>query len=397
MLAASAEIRRANVLRVVRDVYLRSPVSRAELTGFTGLSLASVASMVTDLLRAEFLSESEPDRSRPGRPFTRLAMNPARGLVLGIDVSATSVHAEIYNTNLVSLNQQHERLADGEGGDPEVVTAKLRSMISSLLAATPELPLLGAGVSVTGQIDVDNGIVTFSPSLGWRDVPFAAMVADIVSAPVYLDNDLKAMASAELWTADAPGTDNLVLVRVSNGVGAGIVLDGALYRGRANTAGEWGHTSVVYGGRDCPCGANGCLEAYVGAMGIIATLRELDPASALIDEDDTDATIGNIARAAQEGERAAREAVERTAEYLGVGLANIVNFVNPDLIVLTGEVCDLLGEQLRLAAEQTMRRQALAGPLAPVRIQRREGGLRSLVCRGGAVLALEGALQHATN
>jgi predicted NBD/HSP70 family sugar kinase len=221
-------------------------------------------------------------------------------------------------------------------------------------------------------------------------VPLRDLLSQQLEFPIHLDNPLMACTVAELWFGAARGSDDVVVVNLGTGVGAGIAVGGSLYRGATNTAGEWGHTTLVLDGRPCHCGALGCVEAYVGAPGIIRTLREIDPDSPLVQEDQT-AAIDAMARALAVGDPVAVEALRRTARYLGAAVGNLVNLLNPQVIVLSSWVAARLGESLLAAMKETVARHALPRPLQSTQIV-----LCPLVSNpvslGAATFALEGAL-----
>lgn len=184
--------------------------------------------------------------------------------------------------------------------------------------------------------------------------------------------------------------DDLLVLTLRAGVGAGIAVDGALYRGATNSAGEWGHTCLVRDGRECRCGRRGCVEAYVSTRGIASTVRELDAESPLLDPDE-DAVVSNVARAAAEGDAVATETVARTARHLGEAAADLLNLFNPQALVLGGRVADRLGEPL---LRQT--RDVIAAHALPATFQALTFRLSTVpdnpVSLGAATFALEGFL-----
>jgi len=208
---------------------------------------------------------------------------------------------------------------------------------------------------------------------------------------LYLDNPLRACAVAELWFGAARGRGDAVVVNLGTGVGAGLALGGGLHRGVSNSAGEWGHTTLVLDGRPCHCGNRGCVETYVGAPGIMLNLRELAPESALLHAEDQTATIDALARGVAAQDPVAVTVVRDTARYLGAGIADLVNLLNPEVIVLSSWVASALGEPLLADVREAVARHALHRPLGATEIV-----LSPIptdpVCLGAATFALEGAL-----
>ena len=169
-----------------------------------------------------------------------------------------------------------------------------------------------------------------------------------------------------------------------------------MLRGRTNSAGEWGHTVVVAGGRRCRCGARGCLEAYIGADGILQTVRELAPGSHLLRGDDQTATIAALAEGAASGDADSAAVLDQVAWYLGIGLAGIVNVLNPEVVVIGGWVSRHLGEVLLERARPHIRSQALAVPLVAATFEI-EHPRDNSVSLGAAATALEGYLLSLPN
>jgi predicted NBD/HSP70 family sugar kinase len=175
---------------------------------------------------------------------------------------------------------------------------------------------------------------------------------------------------------------------VATGIGAGIIADGSLYRGAGNSAGEWGHMTIELDGRLCRCGSRGCLEAYAGAPGIIASLREMVPRSPLLHENDQESTLAAIVDAALNGDFTATQVLKDTAHYLGVGIANLINLFNPQLILLGGWAGLQIGEYILPELRHFVERYALKQPLSLTRIDLCQLG-QDAVAMGAATLVLE--------
>ena len=236
----------------------------------------------------------------------------------------------------------------------------------------------------------------FAPNWNWRNIPLLEMLQGAIDAPLHLDNPLKALVLAELWAHPELGSQDFVVVNLGTGVGIGVALEGRLLRGCTNSAGEWGHTVVVAGGRQCRCGSQGCIETYVGAQGILQTLREVAPESTLLRGDDQAATVHALRDACAAGDAVAVEALERTAYYLGIGLAGIVNMLNPEVVILSSWVARDLGEQLLERARPHMVAHALTTPLLAASF-RVDTSPDDSVSMGAAAFALEGYLHSLSN
>ena len=389
----SQDIRRLNRFEVLRRFYAGTgAMSRQDLAAATGLSFATVANLTAELLEAGVLVEAGHEESGGGRPRARLAVNAERGALIGIDIAETAVHAELFDLALDVRHSVERPLPPGDVRPADVV-AQLALCVEELLSGseTPRARVLGAGVSVPGMVEREGGVSSFSPYWSWHEVPLRALLAERLGLPLWLDNPLRASTVAELWFGAGREVDDLVVLTLRAGVGAGIAVDGQLYRGFTNSAGEWGHTCLASDGRLCTCGTRGCVEAYVSTRGIAQTWRELAPDDERAAGPDDAATVAALARAAEQGDATATEAVDRTARYLGAAVANLVNLLNPRALVLGNQVVDLLGERLLTATYEAVTRHALPLPHRAATL-RRSAVPHNAVTRGAAAFALEGFL-----
>ncbi|MGW3955687.1 ROK family transcriptional regulator [Streptomyces sp. NPDC004752] len=395
MKRTSRDIRTANRYEVLRQIIAESPTSRQELAAATGLSLATVATLVGELLDLRMITEVGFEDSAGGRPRGLVAVNASGGVLIGVDIAETYVHVELFDLALDVLARADEDMRPSENRPAQVV-ARVAAAVGSVVAQAggEAARVLGVGVSVPGQVDRDNGIAEYAPNWGWRDVPLGDLLAEQLTYPLYLDNPLRACVVAELWFGAARGRGDTVVVNLGTGVGAGLALGGQLYRGVSNSAGEWGHTTLVLDGRPCHCGNHGCVETYVGAPGIMRNLRELNPRSALLYPEDQTATIDALARALAADDPVAARVVRDTARYLGAGIADLINLLNPEVVVLSSWVAARLGARLLGEVREAVGRHALRRPLAATEIV-----LSPIptdpVSLGAATFALEGALQSA--
>lgn len=387
----AADIRMANAFDVVRTLSASGDASRRELAERTGLSFQTVATICTQLLEHGVVSEVARSKAAAGRPTVRLALNPEHGRLLGIDLTETYVHVETFTSALDPVSATELEL-DYHDRSPRVVGARLREAVQSEVAAGDGSPLLGVGLSVPGQVDREGGTSVYAPNWGWHNVALLQMLDGVVDAPIHLDNPLKAMVTAELWSRPEHQAKDVVIVTLGTGVGFGAALSGRILRGRTDSAGEWGHSVIVAGGRRCLCGSRGCVEAYVGAGGILQTLREVAPGCPALHGEDQAATIRALADAYRAGDSGAIATIERTGYYLGIALSNIVNILNPELITLTSWVARDLGDLLVEHLRPHLAAHALAVPslAAIVEVDTTEGNRPSL---GVATLALEHYLQ----
>lgn len=242
---------------------------------------------------------------------------------------------------------QTEALTEAHRG-PSAVLETIQTAIRSLARGLDELASIG--VASAGQIHPDTGAVVYAANLGWRNVPLATTLADTFRVPVTVENDVRAAAWGEYRFGAHRTVGSLLAVFVGTGVGSGAVLDGRLWRGAGNAAGEVGHTQVVPDGLSCPCGSRGCLEQYVSGAGFKRRFRDaraagIKTALSELTDDDPDALEATmVAAAANSGDDLARGLWSDATRYLTVAVANYVTLVNPEILILGGGLFEALPE-----------------------------------------------------
>ncbi len=271
-------------------------------------------------------------------------------------------------------------------GDPRVVpsgTTDVAGLVESIAEAAGAAirdgasageTVLGVGIGCAGTVDRCRGVVVTSPNLPLADAPLAALVGDRLGLPVFLDNDANVAVWAELKVGAARGYRNVVMFSLGTGIGGGLVLDGGLYRGATGAAGEIGHTIIVAGGEPCRCGARGCLEEYASGRALERIARRVvddlpvGEASALRAASERGTLTGEaVGDLAISGDPGALFAVDEVGRWLGIGLSNVVNTFNPDMIVVGGGLIGL-GDLLLAPALAVLRTTALVPGKDTVRV-----------------------------
>ena len=391
MKRTSRDIRTANRSLVLRHAIAASPVSRPALARATGLSQATVATLVGELLELGVLVEAGFEESGGGRPRGLVAVDAEGGALVGVDVAETYVHVEVVDLALRVLGRAHAELTP-EDGDPARAARRIADAVRDATErAAAGRRVLGVGISMPGMVDREGGVSVFAANWNWHGVPLLALLAEHLPHPLHLDNPMRACVVAELWFGAARGRDDAVVVNLGTGVGAGLAFGGGPHRGASNSAGEWGHTTLVLDGRPCHCGRRGCVETYVGAPGILRTVAELDPGSALLRAGDQTAALDALAAAIERGDPTAEAALRRTAHCLGAAIGDLVNLLDPEVVVLTGWVARRLGRRLLDAVRPAVATHALPRPSAAVEILLSPISANP-VSLGAATFALEGAL-----
>lgn len=380
------DLRRQNRQLVLQHTYFAQPISRLELSQALGVSPATVTNVVGELLEEGVLLETGFEESQGGRPRTLLTVNPAHGYFIGIDVGETHTRVELFDLNLKRLDGRHSLIAPERSPLTQVLEhteASVAAALASTRVAAEQV--LGVGVGVPGVVQ-RSAEGRYVPVGALQAVPLQAQLRERLQLPIFVDNGAKVMAQAELWFGAGRSVESLAVLLIGTGVGAGIIAEGRLYRGATNSAGEWGHTKIMLDGRPCRCGSRGCVEAYVGAPGVIQRFRELAPDQAL--PDDQEQALAAIAQAHAAGLPAARQVLDETAVYLGLGVSNLINLVNPELIVLGGWAGLLLGPLLLDGMRRAAEAHSLRQPFEVVRMGMCELG-QDAICQGAATLALE--------
>ena len=351
------DVRRANRASLLTDLFHGGRQSRQQLGATTALSQASVSNLIGEMIDEGLVEEAGLVGSDGGRPRVLLQVRPGFRYVVGADVGESRIVVELYDlamSRLAAAKYQHD-------DDPEQVARQLLDGLAAVIdeagVATEEV--LGYGVGVPGV--VDQGVV-YSQSTGWEAVPLGDVLAGGTSVPIFVENGAKTVGQAEMWFGAGRGARHAVIILIGTGVGAAVVMDGHSYRGANSNAGEWGHTTLVYDGDLCRCGARGCLEAYIGADSINTRL-----AAAVGEPYDPARLHRLLAEPAHSGPVA--EVFAQTAGYLGAGIADLINLFSPERIAIGGgaglPLADRFLPEIRAAAAA----HALRRPYAQTTIE----------------------------
>ncbi|SDZ17233.1 Sugar kinase of the NBD/HSP70 family, may contain an N-terminal HTH domain [Micromonospora pattaloongensis] len=388
--ATNRSVRRRNRSALLWKLFLDGPLTRQDLARSTGLSQPAVSNVVSDLIDEGLVTEAGVLESDGGRPSMRLRIAPRFACVAGVDVGETRVRVELFDFAMTLLASVEYPLQPG-GTDPAVVAGHVLAGIDEVTsrATVARAELLGVGIGVSGVVAQGPEVVVHAQTLGWDGVPLERLIRAGTDLPLHIDNGAKTLGQAEMWFGAGRGARHAVFALVGSGVGAAIVTNGVTYRGASSSAGEWGHTTLVYGGRSCRCGATGCLEAYVGAEGIIDRYRQARRGRPVPGVDEESQLTELIAAA--ESSAVAQRVLDETAGYLGAGVANLINLFNPERVVLGGWAGMALGTRLLPAIREAAARQALRQPYAQASIEVCRLGVDA-VALGAATLPVAGLL-----
>jgi glucokinase len=293
--------------------------------------------------------------------------------IIGVDLGGTNVVAGAMpedGSREISLRSEPTRPDQGA----EAVVDRIARMIDTVIAETiaetgaKRDDFAGVGIGSPGPLDRERGIVIVTPNLGWRNFPLRDEVATRVGLPASLDNDANCATLGEWWCGAAKGARHVIGITIGTGIGGGLILDGRLFHGASDVAGEIGHTTIDSTGRRCKCGNYGCLEAYASGPAIAERAREAlaggEPSilPSLVNDDLSRITAQLVYDAAKKDDDVARQVVRETANFLGAGVANLLNIFNPDVVVIAGGVTqagDPLFEPLRAEVRRRAFRPAV--------------------------------------
>ncbi len=298
--------------------------------------------------------------------------------IIGVDLGGTNVVVGALSADGAQQFGMHSiptRADLGADAVVERIVELVERVVTETLTATgaTRSQVLGVGIGSPGPLSRESGIVILTPNLGWTNFPLRDRIADAVQLPATLDNDANCATLGEWWLGAARGAKHVVGLTIGTGIGGGIILDGRLFHGVSDVAGEIGHTTIDANGRRCGCGNYGCLEAYASGPAIANRAREAlaggEPSvmPSAVGGDLTRLTAATVYDSAKRGDRLAQEVVRETARILGIGIANLLNIFNPDVVVLAGGVTQA-GDQLFEPMRAEVRRRAFKPAVDACRI-----------------------------
>jgi predicted NBD/HSP70 family sugar kinase len=363
----SREINRQIVLNLVRT---HQPISRAELARAMRVRRGAVSLLVSDLLREGLIYEGATGEAVRGRKPTSLYIDSARRTVVAVDIRASQTYlmpADLLGKPIGSV------VGFPTVRDPKQLVAALARRIRILLEDHRGLDAcVGIGVCVPGMVERKTMRVLHAPTLGWRNVDLHDALVAATGLPVQMENSGRACALAQLWTmADQPAAGDLVFVSVSDGVGVGVIVEGELLRGRHNIAGEFGHVPLSLDGPRCACGSAGCWEAYISNRATLARyFGRAAESTGPMPSEQAHFTLDDLIGRAREGDAKAAAALQATGRYLGLGLASVMNALDPSHVFIGGEITaawDLIEATVKEAmAERVLTPGAAAAVIQPV-------------------------------
>src|ERR1700722_17275859 len=256
------DLRRDNRSVLLWSLYFDQPCSRQDLSEATGLSSASVSNVIRELIDEGIVAEAGSVDSDGGRPRVLLRINADYGYVIGVDVGETRVQVELFDLMMTERAKADYPLDPREHG-PDVIVEAILSGLDAVMASAgvQSSAVLGVGVGVSGTVENGREVLVHGQTFGWESVPLERLLRSGTCLPLHIDNGAKTMGQAELWFGAGRGARHAVVCLIGSGVGASIITSRNTHQGSASSAAEWGHTTIVVGGRACRCGSRGCLGA----------------------------------------------------------------------------------------------------------------------------------------
>jgi N-acetylglucosamine repressor len=348
------DINRQIVLNYVREL---GPISRADIARETALQRSTI-SLIVDELRIDNLIEEVSGESTGGRPPSLLSLRAANAVAIGVDLG--TVKTVMATGDLAGRVLEQEEFPTDH--DIKKTLNKIVRFAQRLIGKNGNT-IEGIGISLPGVVDPETGNL-FVPHFNWRNVPIAETLTRATSLPVSIDNDANAAALAELWFGrpEIREVRDFILVLVAEGVGTGIVFDGQTYRGEAGTAGEFGHMTIGSGAPvACAVGSRECWEAFASERAALARYQKLTRSNGT-----ADVNFAELMDLALRGDRNARAALKETARYLGIGIANLIQGLAPEAVIVGGpivRVWSVIAEDLKASVDSSICRGFPSTPI----------------------------------
>jgi glucokinase-like ROK family protein len=364
-----SNIKAHNLQAILRTLLHQGAISRVRIAQLTNLSTTTITNLVAELLEQGIVA-ADDDRELHqsggvGRPRIPMRLVPSARYAVGVHIGVGNIRIAV--ADLFGQLQNYLVMSHEPEDPSEEVLDHVANLIEQAIveSGVSRERLVGIGVGASGLVDPQTGVNVLAPNLNWRNLPIRDIFSQRLGMPVCVDNNVRAMALAEAMFGAAREVNTLAFVYARVGVGAGFVVNGSVYRGSRAGAGEIGHTTIIpVGGAPCRCGNTGCLETLVSESEIVRLAQSLAaryPNSILAAQlkDPSKSLIEQIFKAAHIGDEQTQAMLQERAHYMGIALANLVNVVNPDMIIMGG-LFAAGHDQLLPQVEETMRQRAFA-------------------------------------
>jgi len=367
-----------NKSTILNKIRTEGPISRAQIAKDTKLTPPTVSSNVRELIEQDIVKESDLGESQGGRKPTMLLINHQAFYVIGVDAGSERIDFILADLEGKVVNQISRKVALPASNEGFVET--LKDGIKTIIDGAPieQEKIVGIGIAMHGVVDVDTGISQFAPNIGLTNIPIKAELEKAFALEVKVENDARAMALGEAWFGNHGDVGSMLVVNIGRGVGAGVIIDGKLYHGAQDLAGEVGHMTIDINGQMCTCGNKGCLQTFITGPAIAKRAEHI------VDQGMTGEAVFEQARS---GNKQLVHLFEEVGEMIGIGLTNLIHIINPEKVVLGGGVTK--AESLLLPRiSQTIKERALTPQAKQTDVVIGDLGDRSTII-GAATLILE--------
>ncbi len=391
-----ALVRRRHLSQVLRTAARPGPWSRARIAAETGLTRATVSSLVADLINRRLLREGAVERGGLGRPGQLLALDPDHVAFLGVEINVDYLACHVLDLSGAVIASRTVAL-DVRQLDPTATMRRVGKLVNSLVASLGDRPVQSLHLAIPGMIETTVGRVAYAPNLQWRNVDAVTMLAAEVKLPatrIAADNEANLAALAEYAAGSAAGTTDLVLVTGEVGVGGGVISGGGLMRGARGYSGEFGHMALADASYLCGCGRRGCWEAAIGLDAILA--RVSDPGDPLRDvTQDLPTRLAEVVARADRGDRRTLDGLREVGLLIGRGAAALVNAFNPEVLMFGGTFA-ALATHVEAPITEALTAHAIAPEAGGCRIAFSTLGFNAAGI-GGAQVGIEWVLDNPTS
>jgi glucokinase-like ROK family protein len=340
VMANSFKLGSSNDALTLNVIRRQGPVSRVEISKMTGLTPPTVTNITTKLLELGLIAEDRIGESSGGRRPLLLKINSLLATVIIVYIRSERMIGYVIDPE---FQIQLEDSRNIKGKKEDEILKMLLDIISDCRKRAV-VPVLSVGVVVRGPVRRKDGIAVFVPNIGWRNTPLKGIIEEHIGLPAFIENDVKALSNGEYYYGSVKDAKSMILLKVSHGIGGGIIFNGSLYRGVNDSAGEVGHTTIDIAGPICSCGNYGCLEALASENALVdAVAKAIKEGQSSIIYDMVkgelkDLTPEVIYEAADAGDELAIRMLGQVARYLGIGIANLVNTFNPEILIIGGGI-----------------------------------------------------------
>jgi glucokinase-like ROK family protein len=392
-------VRQINLSLIMHSLRTQAPISRASLSQITQLNKTTVSDLINELYERGLVKELGMQSSGTGRPATLLALNPEAGYIVSAEIGVDFLEVLVTDFAPQAISQVKEPIIPGTS--PEAVLERLVTLLHQASAEGQAVSknFLGLAVGVPGMVDQATGTILFAPNLKWRNVPLLARLEqENFGVPLFVDNEANMATLGEHYFGAAQGYSEVLYLSANVGLGGGLLRDGQLYRGATGVAAEYGHMTLDPYGERCNCGNHGCWETFVNQNALckkIVTAVKGGEDSILAEKIQGRrdcVSVEMIVEAAQAGDPLAIRAIEEVGRYLGIGIASLLNALNPEIVVLGG-ILSIASEFLLPAANSEIQKRALPWNRETVKIVSAAHGSDACV-KGGIATVYQSVLSQ---